>query len=210
MESQGAWESNAEYVMMARSYLGHSRTVATFGRSAQRVVCVGATNGSRVLVGAAAHSLAVQNACASSCAAAAGLPGLMRDRAVLPTTSKNHGKLLMQQVQLPVDSAVLYLPLVPSNHVLWYHRVTVADAGSGQTLANMTLNSTGQFGHDGWLAVALRAPQPAGAWLNVTVGLESTGPPGQKKDDACWLAAGWLTDLQVVQFFFCSFSFTLW
>eukprot|EP00052_Salpingoeca_macrocollata_P023770 m.210003 g.210003 ORF g.210003 m.210003 type:complete len:653 (-) comp22102_c1_seq25:703-2661(-) len=197
METQGAWETNAEYVLMARDYVAYARTVPVLRDNAERIVCGGRRaegREQRVLAGAAVHGPALQDACVRTAAEVAAVPGVIRVRPVLPVTHVDHGTLLLQNVTLVTVTDTLWLPLLPSNDVAWYHTIQVQVAATGAVVGSLNLTTPAQRDAAGWVEVPLAAAQPAGTALVITVRLQTVGPPGQRTSSACWLAFAWLTD----------------
>ena len=203
-KKQGAWESAAEWMLMARLYAAHSGDLAVFAKSIDRLLCTedvgtGVLRGSGATANASLCTTAPSQIADESIelglgntyhAATTVPPFKTRD---VPRLQIAATKRLVQRFTTGVHAvAALLLPIGVNRGSLQHYPATVCvkNAATGKVVYRAALNmTTRNVTSSGWTRVALKVPLPSGSTFDVamTNAIVPVHHSGATADCATWL-----------------------
>lgn len=204
-KKQGAWESAAEWILMARLYAAHSGDLAVFATSIDRLLCTEDAGTGVVRASGATANASLCTTAPSQIAdrsAELGLGDMYRAATTVPPfTTRDKPRLqvaatkrLIQRFATGAHAVgALLLPIGVNQGNAQHHypaALCVKDVATGDVVYRAALNmSTRNVTAGGWTRVALRVPLPAHSTFDVAItnAVVPAHHSGEKADCATWL-----------------------
>lgn len=175
---QGAWESAAEWILMARLYAAHSGDLAVFAKSIDRLLCT-EDAGTGLVRGSGATSNATL--CSTIPPHIVGLGDMYLEKTTVPPFKTRDlprlqiagTKRLVQRFTTGAHAvAALLLPIGANRHYSQHYPVAlcVKNIATGEVVYSTMLNmTTRNITASGWTRILLQTPLPSESTFDVAI-----------------------------------------